>query len=203
MLLQLEEIRKRAAIQFSIQPVLLDQGHPGFNIAPYRIWLQTNGFELTVLDHDTYSTARKSTPVGKSICRLCSCQRRGILYHYAERKGFAKIALGHQMHDFNETMLLNMLYAGTTASMSPKREADNGQSTVIRPLCYVPKTLIEQYARKIRFPIIPDNLCGYAKESSRLKVRTLLQQFHALHPNSANNLFAAQKNLKPDRLPVL
>ena len=50
---------------------------------------------------------------------MCS-KKRGHLYRKAMELGCNKIALGHHFDDVIETILLNMLYAGTYGSMMPK-----------------------------------------------------------------------------------
>lgn len=200
MLLQLEEIRRRAKINFTIAPVILDQKQPGFNADSYQAWFKERGFDLVILGHDTYSTVVEKTEEGKSFCRLCSRFRRGILYNYAHENGFTKIALGHHRDDLNETMLMNMFFIGQLGSMPPKLFSDDGRNTVIRPLCYIPESELIQYSKELAFPIIPCNLCGTQENMKRSQVKNLLSNLEKQYPGLGASMLTAQKNIKPSQL---
>src|SRR4051812_34276977 len=51
----LEEIRKRAELNFTIEAVILDQKQPGFQIDAFKKWLELEEIKLSILERDTYS----------------------------------------------------------------------------------------------------------------------------------------------------
>lgn len=51
----LQEIRRRAEINFELYPVMLDQKQPGFNAQDFKVWVSAQGMELTVLEEDRKS----------------------------------------------------------------------------------------------------------------------------------------------------
>ena len=57
-----------------------------------------------------------------------------MLYRLAKQTGATKIALGHHLDDFVETVLLNLFFAGALKAMPARLTSDNGQHVVIRPL---------------------------------------------------------------------
>ena len=126
MLLLLEEIRKKAKINFTLDAVLLDQKQPGFDAIAFKSWLEAKGLNFKILERDTYSIVVNKISGEKAYCSLCSRLRRGILYNYAHEQGYTKIALGHHRDDFNETILMNMFYNGQISSMPPKLFSDDG-----------------------------------------------------------------------------
>lgn len=200
MLLMLDALRARAPIDFTLTPLLLDQKQPGFDADAYRAFLAGHGFDLVLLERDTYSTVKSAIKPGKSFCGLCSRLRRGILYDYAAEHGYSKIALGHHRDDLNETVLMNMFFNGRIASMPPVLHSDDGRNTVIRPLCGVAETDLIAYATELDFPVIPCNLCGSQENLQRKQIKRLLADLEAQHPRLASSLYASQGNIRPTQL---
>lgn len=200
MLLLLEEIRKRSPFPFTYEALLVDQKQPGFNVTAYKDWLASQGFSLTVLEEDTYSVVIEKTEKGKSYCGLCSRLRRGILYTYAHKHGFTKIALGHHRDDLNATILMNMFYSGTLASMPPKLVSNDQRNTVIRPMCYVNERDIQELATSLKIPLIPCNLCGSQDGLKRQRVKKLLRTLEQEDDLVGQKILAAQANIKPSQL---
>ena len=200
MALLFSEIQKKALINFSFSAVILDQKQIGFRVDEYKTWLEGQNIPLKVIEEDTYSIVKEKVPVGKTSCGLCSRLRRGILYNYAFNNGFNKIALGHHRDDFNETLLLNLLYTGKIASMPPKLMADDKRNIVIRPLMYVKEEDISAISDGLGIPLIPCNLCGSQSNLKRKKIKTLLSSLEEEHPGIASSIFKAQENIKPSQL---
>lgn len=200
LLLLLREVQRRAPFPFEITPAILDQNQPGFDLGPFRNWLQKEGFQLTVLTEDTYSIVTTKTASGKSYCGLCSRLRRGILYTYARKNGYTKIALGHHRDDLNETALLNLFYGGKFATMPPYMEAQNGYSKVIRPLALCAESEIQEFARQQNFPIIPCRLCGSQEGSKRQKIKSFLREMEKEYGEIGATLFAALGRIEPGML---
>ncbi|MGE0172708.1 MAG: tRNA 2-thiocytidine(32) synthetase TtcA [Oligoflexales bacterium] len=195
-----EEIRRRAKVSFELAYVLVDQKQPGFNMTAYSRWMLDQGIKVDVIEEDTYSVVKAKTKVGKTYCGLCSRLRRGILYTYAKKHGFTKIALGHHLDDLNETVLMNLFYSGTMAGMPPKLKADDGYNVVIRPLCLVPERDLTSLASLLKIPLIPCNLCGSQTNMKRKMVKKLLAQLSTTNERLPFSLLAAQKNVQPSQL---
>lgn len=201
MLLLLEEMRRRAPFRFEVQPVLLDQKQPGFDLRDFRNWLlNEHGLVLTVLEEDTYGIVVAKTAPGKSFCGLCSRLRRGILYNYAFDNGFSKIALGHHREDLNETLLMNLFYGGKIATMAPLLSSDDGRNHVIRPMVYVPESWISSYAEEIRVPVIPCNLCGNQEGLKRARMKQLIADLSLDYDQVAASMSRALANVAVDKL---
>src|SRR5665213_1634334 len=122
-----------------------------------RQWLEDNKIAYEILTKDTYSIVKEKIPEGNTYCSLCSRLRRGIIYSYAEKHGFNKIALGHHRDDLITTLLMSIFYNGEIRSMPPKLLSDNKRHIVIRPLAYCQENDIIEYANEQKFPIIPCN----------------------------------------------
>ena len=91
---------------------------------------------------------------GETPCSLCARLRRGVLYRVAKEVGATKIALGHHMDDFIETLLLNLFFAGALKAMPAKLVSDDQSHVVIRPLVYAGEDECRLYAKESELPII-------------------------------------------------
>ena len=141
-----------------------------------------------------------STDKRKSPCFLCSWNRRKALFTLAQEIGCNKIALGHNMDDFIETMLMNMTFQGTFSAMAPVMKMDKFPMTIIRPLCLVNENDVEAYAKERGFPPLVKN-CPYENDSHRKSMKDLLAHLDSLNPEARYNLWGAMSNIQPSLLP--
>ena len=194
------DVQRRAPFPFTLTPVILDQKQPGFDVREFRAWVEDQGTPLDIIEEDTYRIVTDKVKPGKSFCGLCSRLRRGILYRHARERGFHKIALGHHRDDLNETLLLNLFFNGTLASMPPRLYADDGYNQVIRPLAYVREEWLTEFAREISVPIIPCNLCGSQENMQRQKMKALLGELAEQHPDVGASMARALSQVRPSQL---
>jgi tRNA 2-thiocytidine biosynthesis protein TtcA len=200
MLHLLERARHRAAVRFEIVAVHLDQGHPGYDGAPLRRWLDAHGYDHRIVSEDTYSIVTERIPEGKTYCSLCSRLRRGILYNVAEELGCTKVALGHHRDDAIETLLLNLMFTGSLGAMPARLRSDDGRNVVIRPLLYCAESTIAAFAEAMAFPILPCDLCGAQAGLQRREVKRLLDGLEARHPRIRQSMLAALGNVRASHL---
>ncbi|MDX2011450.1 MAG: tRNA 2-thiocytidine(32) synthetase TtcA [Myxococcaceae bacterium] len=200
MLHGLEQLRRRAPVPFTLVAVNLDQGHPGFPGHVLEGWLKAEGYDYRMLKEDTYSIVLEKLKPGQTQCSLCSRLRRGILYNAAVDLGCNKIALGHHRDDLIHTYLLNLFFAGASATMPPLLKSDDGRNTVIRPLCYANEADIARFAELKAFPIIPCDLCGSQENLQRKKVKRLVDELQKDIPNVKSSILSAMGNLHVSHL---
>ena len=196
----LQRLQKRAPISFELVAVNLDQKQPGFPEHVLPEYLDQAQVKYHILEQDTYSVVTDIVPQGKTMCGLCSRLRRGILYTFAKRNGFTKIALGHHRDDIIETLFLNMFYGGKLKSMPPKLLSDDGENIVIRPLAYCKEKDIKQYAEQQEFPIIPCTLCGSQDNLQRQVIKDMLQDWDRNHPGRIETIFSSMQTIVPSHL---
>ncbi len=200
MLHGLRLLQRRAPVKFELIAVNLDQGHPGFPGHLLEGWLVREGYAYRMLKEDTYSIVLDKLKPGQTQCSLCSRLRRGVLYNAAVDLGCNKMALGHHRDDLIHTFLLNLFFAGATATMPPKLHSDDGRNTVIRPLCYADEKQIARFAELMQFPIIPCDLCGSQENLQRKKVKRLVEELGKDIPNLKGSMMAAMGNLHVSHL---
>ncbi len=196
----LRALARRAPVRFELIAVHLDQGHPGYDGAPLRAWLQAEGFDHRIVRFDTYSIVTEKIPEGKTYCSLCSRLRRGVLYRVATELGCNKIALGHHRDDAIETLLLNLFFAGKLAAMPAKLVSNDGRHVVIRPLIYTAEADLARFAQARQFPILPCNLCGSQSQAQRKQMKALLDRMEVEHPHVRDSMLGALGNVNPEHL---
>ncbi len=193
-------LQKRAKVRFEIFSFTLDQAQPGWNDSALKNWLTEHHIAYEVLTRDTYSIVKEKIPEGQTYCSLCSRLRRGIIYRYAEEKGFNKIALGHHRDDLVRTLLMSILYNGEIRSMPPKLLSDNKKHIIIRPLAFCQEADIAAFAKEMAFPIIPCTLCGSQENLIRKRVKGLIDQLALDNPKVPSNILHALSAIKPSQL---
>jgi len=117
---------------------------------PLLDWLEASGIEcitkpMRVADGERF-------PMD---CYRCSWNRRTTLFQTANRSGCTKLALGHHFNDMVETALMNLLYQGRMAAMYPYAPYFEGAFTLIRPLIYVTRSELKEFAQSCEFPEPP------------------------------------------------
>lgn len=201
----LNELRKRAPIDFKLKAVNIDQGYSGFRADLIVDFLEFHNYEYFMEDYNIAKIVEEKSSPGSIPCSLCSRLRRGSLYGLAEKLGCNKIALGHHLDDFIETLLLNQFFVGRTGSMSVKLKSDDGKNVVIRPLVYVSEADIIEYTRLMKFPVVCCNCplaCGKEvfSDHKRRYVKNLLTTMEEKMPHIKNSLLASLGNVKASHM---
>jgi len=196
----LRTLQKRAPIDFRLIAMNLNQKQPGFPEHVLPNYFKSIGIEYRIETQDTYSIVKEKISTGKTTCSLCSRLRRGIIYRIAGELGANKIALGHHRDDMIETLFLNIFFGGKLKAMPPKLVTDKGEHIVIRPLAYCAEKDIAYFARSMKFPIIPCNLCGSQENLQRQNIKEMLASWERQYPGRTQSIFTAMQNIKPSHL---
>lgn len=197
----LDALRRRSPVRYELVAVNVDAGYPGYRKEILAAHLAEHGFSHHLEPTDCYRIIEEKRRPGSSYCSFCARLRRGVLYTLADRLGCNKIALGHHLDDFVETLLLNQFYVGSLKAMSPKLLADNGRHTVIRPLAYVAEADIIECARRNAFPIIccACPVCGKA-DQQRKRMKRLVKELTLDIPHLKQSMLRAMRNVQPRHL---
>ncbi len=197
----LESLRRRAPIRYELVAVNIHQGFPGYRTEFIENHLREHDFSYRMEITDCYGIIEEKRRPGSSYCSFCARLRRGVLYTIAGELGCNKIALGHHLDDFIETLLLNQFYVGTLAAMSPKLLADNGVQTVIRPLVYVEEADLIEFSRMNEFPVVccACPACGTADQKRR-RMKRLIREMAEENPYLKKSMIRALSNVNPRHL---
>ena len=159
---------------------------------------------VPLIVRDTEIGEAPINPNNRSIqnnpCFLCSWYRRKTLFNVAQELGCNKIAFGHHKDDVVQTLLMNLIYQGTFATMPPMLQMEKMPLQIIRPLCLIEEKDLIRYA-EMRGYEKQTKLCPFEHVSAREKAKDLLTQIQALNPEAMDSIFGAMTNIKPEYLP--
>ncbi len=198
----LELLRRRFGFEFQLVPVFVDAGWDPQGPALIQERLGAQGLSVEIVKTDIHKRVLACLRPGSNPCALCARLRRGWLYDLAPERGCNKIALGHHLDDFVETLLLNQFHTGQLKSMAIRLRADDGQNVVIRPLAYVERELLARFAVERGFPPLTLG-CPYhtrEKDPRRVAMARIIEQMSQLEPRTRRNLLAALKHVRATHL---
>src|SRR5690606_27912358 len=162
---------------------------------------EARGWEYRIEHTEIGETIEDILDASATPCSLCARLRRGVLYRIAKDVGATKIALGHHLDDFIETLLLNVFFAGALKAMPARLVSDNGEHVVIRPLVYVSEEEARIYAKQSELPII--GCCCPACGDLRLqrqRVKRLILDLEREHHGVKQSMLKAVGNVMPRHL---
>src|ERR1700752_2305980 len=179
----LDELRQRAPIDFSLVAVNVDSGYKEFKHDLIAKTCEARGWEYRIEHTSIGDVMDDLLEANATPCSLCARLRRGVLYRIATEVGATKIALGHHMDDFIETLLLNLFFAGALKAMPARLVSDNGEHVVIRPLVYVGEDEARLYCKECGLPIIGCCLPAFRELSlQRQRAKKLIMELEIEHP---------------------
>lgn len=192
------ELKKDKSRNFDFKAVSLNPGFREVDLNNFKKNLEKLNIDCEIIDTNIWEIANEKAK--DYPCFLCAKMRRGILYKKVEEFGYNKLTLGHHFDDVIETTMINMLYAGTVKTMTPKVPSTSGNLCLIRPLIYVKEEDIIKYTK--RNGILAMN-CGCTIEagktsSKRREVKNLLAELEKSHPGVKQSIFNSMKNINLD-----
>jgi uncharacterized protein (TIGR00269 family) len=148
--------------------------------------------DLFSLNMDEIAQRVHAKPSGLSSCAYCGTLRRQGLNIVARQAGADKLALGHNLDDEVQSMLMNIL-SGDLQRLARNTPVQEGVAhwlvPRIKPLYHIPEHEISLYASYLDLPVHRAR-CPYAEESLRTEIREWLDTFDSRHPGSKFNLAA-------------
>jgi tRNA 2-thiocytidine biosynthesis protein TtcA len=197
----LDLLRVRAPITFTLVAVNVNSGYTNFRHDVVTRACAERGWDVRV-EHTTIGAVIDDVlDEGETPCSLCARLRRGVLYRMADAVGATKIALGHHLDDFVETVLLNLFFQGSLKAMPARLVSDSGRHVVIRPLVYVTEDEARRFAEESRLPII-GCCCPACGDLSlkRQRLKRLLAELEVEHPDIKQSMIAALGHVVPSHL---
>ncbi len=178
MLWLLNERRRRIPIKFNIKALHVEMGFHTVDrqaLADFCASMDVE-FHLQITDYGPRAHTEENRE--KSPCFYCAFHRRRELFLAADRLGCRKVALAHQQDDIFETFMMNLLYAGSVATMLPVQPFFSGKLVVIRPMALVNASQTDQFAKLHNLPVQPP-CCPSAGQGKRSESRQWLESLYA------------------------
>ncbi len=191
-------LKRKAPVRFDVVAVTVHNGSELFQSDLLEDYLGREGIPFHLVRTDIAAVVEEKRRPGSPYCSLCARLRRGSLYGALGELGCTKLALGHHLDDAAETLLMNLFFEGALKAMPPKLLAENGRVTVVRPLLYVPESMLADYAREQGFPVIDCGcwLCG-EHEQERARMKAMVAEVAARHPDVRRSILTALTRLEP------
>jgi tRNA 2-thiocytidine biosynthesis protein TtcA len=197
----LDVLRQKAPIDFTVVSVNVDSGYKEYKHDLIAKTCAERGWELRIEHTSIGEVMDDLLEANATPCSLCARLRRGVLYRLAKEVGATKIALGHHLDDFIETLLLNLFFAGALKAMPARLVSDNGEHVVIRPFVYVTEDEARAYTKERELPII-GCCCPACGDLSlqRQRVKLLILDLEREHSGVKQSMLKALGNVMPRHL---
>ena len=199
-------LARHSDFPFEVKYLVMNPGYNEENLEKIKSNLETMDIPAKIVETDIFEVANAQD---HSPCYLCAKMRRGALYRLAQDMGCNKIALGHHYDDVIETILMNILHAGSYQTMLPKLHSDNFEGMeLIRPLYLVREDDIKAWRDANNLQFIqcacrftenvakPDSGVG----SARLETKKLIQKLKETNPQVEKNIFKSSENIILDKV---
>ena len=194
-----QELHRHTEIPFELEFIAMNPGF--YDVNKNQLLKNCEHLEIPVNMFDTNIFEVAEKVAGDNPCYMCAKMRRGALYNKAEELGCNKMALGHHYDDVIETIMMNMLYAGSFKTMMPKLKSTNfSKMEIIRPLYYIREDAIKRYTKNNG--ILAMN-CGSAVAAgkiatTRYEIKDLIEQMKKTNPNVEKSIFKSAQNINLD-----
>lgn len=120
----------------------------------------------------------------KGTCSYCGVLRKSLINKIALEIGATKLAIGHNLDDESQTILLNHLKGDVSrmVRLAPPKELE-GLVLRMKPLRHIPEKEVALYAYLHDLPLGFGG-CPYAHEAMRREIRAMLNEFEVRHPGT-------------------
>ena len=175
----------------TLSAITVDEGIKGYRdpSRAVRIATKLGTGCLTATFRDEYGVTVDEIVAKKGdtcSCSYCGVLRRSLINRIAREHGVTKLALGFNLDDEAQSVLMNMLRGDANRLLRPQREVA-GMVPRIRPFMYIPEREVALYAR-LHVEGFERGRCPYAHNALRADVRGMLNDYAFRHPSTKYSL---------------
>lgn len=187
--------QKFAQKDFTIQPVMLDLGFPGFDPSPAQAYIASLG--LTLLIHPSKEVfpilSAHTLKDGHLPCSICSRMKKAAINKAARELGYNKVAFAHHAEDAIETLFMNQIFGGRFATFGPKMHLERADVTFIRPFVHVREKQIVRAVKELAIPVTPSP-CPSDGMTTRADIKGILSEIYRAYPSAHDNFLTMLSN---------
>lgn len=182
---------------FTLRAITIDEGIPGYRDEALEI--VRNFCNKIQVEHYVYSykelfgtTLEQSLELREkkkiSSCSICGILRRRAIDFGAKELGVDMIATGHNMDDFIQTFIINLLSGDTSKIGWMDPELSNNKTRKIKPFCEIYENEVVFYAFTNDIPFQSEE-CPHMNEGIRTEIRNFLNSLEKNHIGIKNNMY--------------
>jgi len=154
---------------------------------PHKIISFREGFGVTL---DELTTRKEH-----AACTLCGVLRKNLLNKTARELGADKLAIGHNLDDESQTILMNYLRGDIDRLKRMLPDAKQpGLVMRIKPLRSIPEKEVALYGFLNDLPVSMDE-CPYAGEALRNEIREMINTYEVKHPGTKYSLLGGSETI--------
>ena len=124
-----------------------------------------------------------------AACTPCGVLRKNLLNRAARELGADKLAMGHNLDDESQTILMNYLRGDVDRLKRMSGEMQPGLVLRIKPLRSIPEKEVALYGFLNKLPLSTDE-CPYAGQALRNEIRGMINNYEIKHPGTKYSLLA-------------
>lgn len=123
-----------------------------------------------------------------AACTLCGVLRKNLLNKAARELGATKLAIGHNLDDEAQTILMNYMRGDVDRMKRMLQDTvQPGMVLRIKPLRSIPEKEVALYGFLNNLPVSTDE-CPYAGEALRNEIREMINNYEVKHPGTKYSL---------------
>jgi uncharacterized protein (TIGR00269 family) len=122
-----------------------------------------------------------------AACTLCGVLRKNLLNKAARELGADKLAIGHNLDDEAQTILMNYLRGDVDRMKRMSGAMQPGMVLRIKPLRSIPEKEVALFGFLNNLPVSTDE-CPYAGGALRNEIREMLNNYEVKHPGTKYSL---------------
>ncbi|MFW5912766.1 MAG: TIGR00269 family protein [Candidatus Hadarchaeota archaeon] len=193
--------------EFEVKAITIDEGIEAYrdeSLPLARSFTQNLGVEHLVISFDDVfgATLDELSNIsrgrgGPDICTICGIFRRSLLNQSAREMGADKIAIGHNLDDVVQTVMLNYLRGDLSRlqRLRPKSRGKEGFVPRIKPLRVLSEKEIAIYAMLKDFAVHIDE-CPHVG-GMRSEVRNFINKMEENHPTTKFRILRTFEKIRP------
>lgn len=175
----------------TLSAITVDEGIGGYRDPSRAVHIaESLGTDcLTATFRDAYGVTVDEIVAKKGdtcSCSYCGVLRRSLINRIAREHGVTKLALGFNLDDEAQSVLMNVLRGDANRLLRPQRDV-KGMVPRIRPFMYIPEREVALYAL-LHVKGFEKGRCPYAHNALRADVRGMLNDYAFRHPSTKYSL---------------